>query len=220
MEDIKFMIHACKARMWYVNDFMIPQMTEQGIPRESIRVWLDDTGKGNLISCMDSFLECGKSNGHTWHLQDDILLCRDFVERIRGHPEGVVCGFYYIGFEDFEPQAGRVPAVFMWNSFPCIRIPDRIAGECAEWFYNDARYRDEYQDWVKSGKHDDGFWHDFYIEQHKEDWVFNMKPNLAEHVDYLIGGSVVNKWRGHMCRSSSWEDEELINELKDKLARY
>ena len=60
--------------------------------------------------------------------------------------------------------------------------------------------------------------HDFYVERHPHDWIYNIAPNLVEHVDWLIGGSKANVWRGYICRSSYWEDEYLVNNLIQKLA--
>lgn len=216
---VQIMIHACPSRMWYVDEFLIPSIQEQGI--DNIDLALDDTGKGNLWACIDSFEEAGRHDGDTWHFQDDILLCSDFAERIEEIPDDVVaCGFCHTLYEPFyRPMVGKVPAIFMFNSFPCIRIPNRIAAEFVEWFKTDARYRDNYRDWVKSEIHDDGFWHDFYTEQHPHDYVYNIAPALAEHVDWLIGGSIANDWRGYICRASYWDDEDLITELAKKLAR-
>lgn len=217
MKD-KVLIHACPNRMWYVNEFLIPSLQEQGIT--NIDLALDDTGKGNLWSCIDSFEECSKSPGDTWHLQDDVLPCRDFAEQAEEIPEGIVaCGFCHTLFEPFNrPMAGMQPALFMFNSFPCIRIPNAVAAEFVEWFKTDARFRPEYKNWVESEIHDDGFWHDFYVERHPHDWVYNIAPCLVEHVDWLIGGSISNEWRGYICRASYWEDEYLVDNLIQKLA--
>ena len=214
----RILIHACPDRMWYVTEFLIPSLQEQGI--EDIDLALDDTGKGNLKACIDSFEECGKTQGDTWHLQDDVLICHDFAEQIEEIPAGIVaCGFCHTLFEPFNrPMVGMQPSVFMFNSFPCIRIPNEVAAEFVEWFKTDARYRDEYQNWVSSGIHDDGFWHDFYVEQHPHDFVYNIAPALVEHVDWAIGGSIANEWRGYVCRASYWDDEYLIDNLLQKLA--
>lgn len=215
----KILIHACPARMWYVEEFLIPSLEEQGI--EDIDLALDSTGKGNLQACLDSFAEVGQRPGGTWHLQDDVLIARNFAERIEEFDDGVACGFCHTLFEPFNrPMPGYVPALYMFNSFPCIRIPNEVAAEFIEWYYTDARYRDNYQPWVRSGIHDDGFWHDFYVEKHRHDFVWNIAPNIVEHVDWLIGGSVANEWRGYICRASYWDDpdENLIQELARKLA--
>ena len=164
---MEIMIHACPSRMWYVNDYMIPSLIEQGIPRKEIVVWNDADGMGNLKSCMLSFAECAKYEGDTWHLQDDVLICRDFTERIDIEEDVVVCGFCHTLFEPFNrPMPGYAPAVFMYNSFPCIRIPNRIAGEFVEWLENDAPSRPEYREWLNSQKHDDTLWHYFFEEKH------------------------------------------------------
>ncbi len=80
----KYMIHACLARMWYVEEFLIPSMLEQGIEWESITIWNDAQRRGNLIACMDSFLSLAGSDGGTWHLQDDVIICRDFASLFEG----------------------------------------------------------------------------------------------------------------------------------------
>ena len=215
-DEDKILIHACPKRMWYVEEFLVPQLVEQGLAPE---VWNDADGRGCLESCMQSFREVGKRPGATWHLQDDVIVCRDFADRIRELRDGVVCGTYFSAFGPSEQYVGRVPAAFMWNSFPCIRIPNDIAGECAEWFYTDARFRPEYQEWYRTGKKDDTFWSEFFREVHGDDYVTNVVPSLAEHIDWLIGGSVINVWRGFIARSKFWQDNDLIEELKVKLAR-
>ena len=214
----RILIHACPDRMWYVNEFLIPSLQEQGI--EKIDLAVDWSGKGNLITCLESFEQSGRLDGATWHLQDDVLICHDFAERIQEFDEGVACGFCHTLFEPFnKPMPGYVPPVFMFNSFPCIRIPNEIAAEFVEWYWTDACKRPEYQKWVQSGIHDDGFWHDFYVEQHPHDFVWNIAPSIVEHVDWLIGGSIANDWRGYICRATWWEDEDLVQNLIEKLAR-
>lgn len=216
-----FMIHACPAREWYVNDFMIPAMTEQGIPREDIEVWMDRNNDGCLFSCMKCFHEVGKrGDGDVWHMQDDVLICRDFKERCEALEsfDGIVSGF---GCPEFGPSmsvSGEVPTIFIWFSFQCTRIPNRIAGECAEWFFNDAIYRDKYHDMVESRKCDDSFFYDFLAEEHVEDLRgYNCKPCLVEHVDRIMGGSVVNIWRDYWARAVYWDDEDLLTELKERI---
>ena len=215
----RFMIHACIPREWYVRDYLIPSMVEQGIKEEDIEVWLDRNNDGCLLSAMKAFHECGKRDGGTWHMQDDVVISSDFAEKTREYDDGVVCGYMYRGFELMEPRPGRVPAVFSWNSFPCIRIPNKLAGEFADWFFTDAIYRDNYKEWVDSNKHDDSFWHDFYDECHNDDYAFNLKPSIVDHIDYMLGGSVVNQWRGYRARATFWEDEKVVEELQIKLAR-
>lgn len=194
-------------------------MMEQGIPEENIEVWLDKDRDGCLLSCMKCFQYCGTKGGGRWHLQDDAMIARNFREQTEKYNDGVVTGFMRKEWQGLTPKAGRVPAVYMWNSFLCIRIPDDIAGECAEWFFTDAAYRDTYKDFVDRNNGDDSLWYDFFVERHTEEWVYNIAPSIVEHIDFLIGGSIVNKQRGHEARGDLWEDEEAFEEMRAKLAR-
>lgn len=215
---MKFLIHACPDRIWYVDEFLVPSMLEQGIPLEDITVWNDVDRKGCLQSCMDAFKWCG-TDGGTWHLQDDVIISSDFAQRTRDYDDGVVCGFVN---EIFGPDAsitGSVPACFMWNSFQCIRIPNHIAGECAEWVETEAPKNPKYQGWIAANKFDDSLFAIFFKEKYADMRVVNLKPNIVDHVDYLIGGSVVNRWRGHAARSAYWEDNELVDALKANIEK-
>lgn len=213
---MKYMIHACPQRMWYVNDYLLPSMQAQGI--KDIEIWNDTEGKGNLLACMEAFRACGEREGGTWHLQDDVLISRDFAERTRAPVDGVVCGF---GCQNSGPsmqERGRVPMVFMWYSFPCIYIPNDLARECAAWFFEDAIRRTQYAAQVSDRKHDDWFWREFLLERHKDLWVINLVPNLVEHVDYLIGGTMINQQRRiQINRSAFFKDLDLVEELKSKI---
>ena len=213
---MQYMIHACPQRMWYVKQYLIPSLLTQGV--EDIEVWNDTEGKGNLLACMEAFRACGEREGGTWHLQDDVLISRDFAERTRAPVDGVVCGF---GCQNSGPsmqERGKVPMVFMWYSFPCIHIPNNLAGECAAWFFDDAIRRTQYAAQVSDRKHDDWFWREFLLERHKDLWVINLVPNLVEHVDYLIGGTMINQQRRiQINRSAFFKDLDLVEELKSKI---
>ena len=216
MADV--LIHACPDRKWYIEDFLIPELERQGF---AIRVSYDMEKKGNLQACLDRFKEVSKEPGDTWHLQDDVYPASDFYKRAEEFPDGeILCGFVHTLFEPFNrPMCGRQPAVFMFNSFPCIRIPNSYAGEFVEW-YEEAKTRPNYRDWVQSNKHDDGFFKDFITERHGTEYVWNIVPCLCEHVDYLIGGSITNEWRGYVCRAAYWEEEDRIEELSEKIAHH
>lgn len=216
---MRYMIHACPDRMWYVNEFLIPSMIEQGISKKEIRVWNDEKKKGNLISCMESFRWCGKHPaGGTWHIQDDVLLSRHFASVTREKDEGVVYGFANEYFRDNIHIYGRVYPPDMWHSFQCVRIPDEIAGECAAWFFAGGWEEDpELLPFVKIGNGDDSCFHSFFVRYHGRETAHNFKPNIVEHVDLLVGGSVANQWRGFWARAAWWDEEELVEELKERL---
>lgn len=215
------MIHACPERMWYVKQFLIPSMLKQGIKHSEIIVWNDRDHIGNLKSCLQSFASCGGMPGGTWHLQDDVLLSREFAEQTRKHSgERIVCGFCYVGYENGTPITGEVFPALMWNSsFPCIYIPNRIAEEFVRWYYFEALPDPDYSDWIQSGKMDDTFFCSFYTAKHPNNIVLNLAPHLVEHVDYIIGGSTINTWRGHTTRAYYFDDEELVEELTREVVK-
>lgn len=216
----QYIIHACLEREWYVREYLIPSMLEQGIHEDQIDLWLDVNRDGNLFSCMKCFKFCGENDkGGRWHLQDDVVIARDFRERTEEHDNGIVAGFAREEWQTLTMKSGYVPAVYLWNSFQCIRIPDEIAGECAEWFFNDAAYRDTYKEAVSRNKMDDSLFYDFITERHLGDTVLNLEPSLVDHIDFLLGGSVINRERNGAARGDRWQDEEAFEKLKDKLAR-
>lgn len=213
------MIHACPRREWYVNDYLVPSLIEQGIDPENIAVWLDSDGIGNLASCIESFAQCAKEKGDTWHLQDDVIVCRDFAERIKNVPPGLALGFCVDIYERGAIVEGKTTAQYMWeSSFPCIKIPNELGGEFVDWIINTAPKRPELRKLTSTGKKDDTLFWIFMQENHKDMPVINIAPHLVDHVDWLIGGSIINQWRGHIVRSCRWTDENLIEELKRKLA--
>lgn len=213
--DIKVMIHACPARMWYVDGFLVPELRRQGA--EHIEIWCDTEKKGNLAACMEAFA-ARTGDGGTWHIQDDVLLCRDFVRRAREHDSGVVYGFCCEAFTDDPCVTGVNSVEDAWHSFQCVRIPDSYARDCAAWLDGEGRQHEHYPLWVSSGKMDDAVFRAYLIEKHGRETVMNLRPNLVEHVDWIIGGSVLHPWRGYIARAAFWDDEDLVRELKQAVA--
>lgn len=206
-------------RAWYVRDYLVPSMLEQGIDKNHIEIWLDTEYKGNLKSCLESFAECGNRHGGRWHMQDDVVISSDFKQITEEYDSGIVSGFMRKDWQTFTPRSGIVPGLFMFNSFQCIRIPDLICKEFIEWFYSDAIKRKEYQKKIKENKYDDWFFAEFIKEKHSGDLMINLDPSIVDHIDFLLGGSVINKWRGHFARGDLWKDNDAYNKMKDKLAR-
>ena len=60
---MRYMIHAAPPRMWYVEDFLIPSMTAQGIQDEEITIWNDEKMEGNLPSFLASMRDCAGQPG-------------------------------------------------------------------------------------------------------------------------------------------------------------
>ena len=208
----KYLIHACNSRMWYVENFIVPSMIEQGIGEDDITVYNDVNGDG----CLKSFIESSKKHCHgngTWHLQDDIAICRDFKKRTEELDNGIVCGFACTFDTEVKPGKRKVEEG-MWWSFPCIRIPDNIMQNCVSWVDTYVWRDPQYGRYVKSKKYDDLIFKIFVENYYPTEEVLSLAPNLVDHVDYLLGGSVINKQRTLKdVRSLYWDDTELIQDL-------
>ena len=207
--------------MWYVEGFLVPSMIEQGIPEEEITIWNDTEGVGNLRSCLDSFASLKDIPGGTWHLQDDVLISRNFAAETRKNTgDKIVCGFCCSRWETGTPVTGEVFPVKMWNSsFPCIYIPNKITEQFVRWFYETAANDPDYEKWISTGKMDDTIFHEFCVQERSNQKVINLAPHLVEHVDYIIGGSTVNQWRGYLARGYYFDDDQLIEELTEKVVK-
>lgn len=210
----KYLIHAIPQRMWYVNEYLIPSMTDQGISQDDISVVCDTEKKG----CLEMFMQsCQKlpKKGYTWHLQDDVIISSRFREETEKRRSGIVCGLSTVYDHGNPPGIVKDPTK-MWYSFPCIRIPNDIAHECASWFYNDVvpdKSNTEYQQMIRSKKYDDSFFR-AYIENYRTDVrILNLAPNIVDHIDYLIGGMVANKGRAKNPISVFWYEPELTDKL-------
>lgn len=207
----KYIIHACPERMWYVYEYLIPSMKQQGIFDQDITVKCDNERLGNLESYMKSFQYMDDEDG-TWHITDDVIICRRFKEITELYDDGIVCGFSVFPTN----KVGLVNYSDMWWSFPCIRIPNYLARECAKWFYSYAINQDEYKKRIESKIDDDWFFKEFLRLNYPDIKVLNLQPSIVDHVDYLIGGSLV---RGCIVkiRAKYFDDQDLVKALEKKL---
>ena len=207
----KIIIHTYPARLWYVKKYLIPSLIAQGA--KNIIIANDKYHVGNLLSFVMSLKDCGDA----WHLQDDVIVCSNFIERIKTY-DGLCCGFVASNFDYHQKITGEVKPASMWFSFPCIRIPGSIAEHFYNWFYSED-YSKRYQKMINSGKMDDLVFIEFLKDFYPDMKVINIKPNLIDHIDYLIGGSVANQGRRGIVKAFYFEEPELVEELKQKLAR-
>lgn len=214
------MIHTCIPRKWYVTDYLVPSLLEQGILKENIYIWLDKDKEGCLKSCIKAFTECGKYSGNTWHLQDDILICHDFAKRTQNIKTDLACGFCCDILEKSEIIKGKTTVKHMWeSSFPCIKIPNKIAKEFVKWIDDTSKEREDIAKYANTGKWDDILFRIFMLENHSDMEIENIIPHLVEHIDELIGGSIINRWRKFKTYGTFFKDHYLVNELKIKLTK-
>ena len=215
---MRIMIHAVPERMWYVRGFLLPDLLSQGIAEEEITLWLDEEGKGNLIACMEAFAALADVPGGTWHLQDDVLPSSRFAQRARENDEGLVYGFCCPQSDDDPGLTGTVYPPDAWHGFPCVRIPNELAGECAQWFYSRQWIEaPELLPLAKAGKGDDAFFHTFFELRHGRETAVNLAPNIVEHVDWLLGGSTMHPWRPYLARAALWDEPGAVERLRERL---
>lgn len=209
-------IHACPQRMWYVNDFLIPELKRQGI--HDIIVWNDTYGWGNLRSFINSckFVKDCLGSGSTWHLQDDVLLSETFSERIKecGNNNVIYNGFCSKVDKHLVSKIGYQMFPNNWLSFQCTKIPNELMAEFPEWFEHVCIRNGSYSSYVSKGKYDDTLFWAFMSQCHKSFRCYNIVPNLVEHIDYLINGSIVNKQRKTMHVSAHWNEIDRIEQMK------
>lgn len=215
----KYMIHTCDQRKWYVNKYLIPSMLEQGIQKDEIIVAVDSNNMGILYSTMQMFDWIGRTQDWStmmWHLQDDVIISSDFKQLAETLYGDIICGF--CSMYDRSRKFGLVEKEQMWYSFPCIGIKNYYAKDCADWFFEKAIFESENKDKLKTGKYVDLFFRE-YIQQHnKPIRIFNSNPNLVDHIDFLIGGSIVNSARDEkQVRSLYWKEQEKVRILGQKL---
>lgn len=214
---MNYLIHACASRLWYVYKYLVPSMIAQGIDKNDIFVHLDSSKKGNLFSFMDSLKILDEAVG-TWHLQDDVLIARVFAEDTKRYfnSKSIVCGF--CSKYDKNMGKGTVRPDAMWYSFPCIYIPNKYAKEFYQWWENKPNLPAWVNSYISQKKGDDTLFRYYAEEINTDITAINHYPNLVEHIDYLIGGSLVNPTRNDKwIRATYFQDNDLVEELKQSL---
>lgn len=227
------MIHAVPERLWYVKEYLLPQLLEQQIERKDIFIYVDEHKQGNLASCLNSFAKTAAAHGGTWHLQDDIFLSSHFgqitkkMSNDKEYKNLVICG-YTFEQGDNNNHFGKVYPTKIWYSFPCIYIPNKIVKEFLKWMENPIEKEYSIKTWKspyyykETGKFDDVLFRMFLECQYENKQIaYNLKPNLVEHIDYLIGGSIINKTNSglNFAKAKYFEEQDRVQQLEQKLKR-
>lgn len=219
---MKYLIHTCNKRLWYVKKYLIPSMIKQGIENSDIIIYLDKYNKGNLTSYLNSckYIRDHIEDDLIWHLQDDVLICKDFkikTETLSSKAD-IVCGFCCFYFDESKYYFTGLHRVnYMWLSFPCIMIHKKLTTGFIDWFELNVVSGKIYQDKYKTNRMDDFFFITYIRTRHARTDCYNVLPNLVEHIDYLIGNSTLHP--GKICKSIWFEDKYLVDNLKIKLKK-
>lgn len=217
-----YLIHACNKRFWYVKEYLIPSMMLQGIPAENIFVYRDYNELGNLRAFIDScnriVYKC-ELNGidGVWHLQDDVIISEDFANKTQLYDNGIVCGFTCA--YDKQPEEGyfQIYEHKMWFSFPCMRIPTAILKNFANWANLNLWQSKYFKGMVRRNNSDDMVFREWIYDNYPSTTHLNLAPNIVNHIDKYLGGSLSNPQRDPAQDTMSifWEDRgELANVMK------
>lgn len=218
---MKYMIHTYTARLWYVQGYLIPSMIEQGIKEEDIILWLDDKGWGNLTSWNKSceyIRDNFPANEGMWHLQDDVLIARNFYEKTKNHDKRIIgVGFRNAIYNLSEAAlVGKQRMYDLAYSFPCIFIPNNLMQGYLEFFQEEVVEGGKYKKMYERNRGDDYFFY-LYLKAYKPTLdVYNYDPCLVEHICYLIGGSTLYV-RKKEVRAYNFKDIDLIQRFEEDL---
>lgn len=224
-KGFRYMIHACPKRMWYVNDFLVPAMKDQGIKEKDIYIWNDDKGMGNLksfVASMKYVKDNCPADDSIWHIQDDVLLA-SYFKAVTEKISIVAYGFCNSAWNrDHMYHTGEVPLNHSWTSFQAVCIPNRVAAQFYDWFQKEtAPGHFRLMPWTKSGKCDDTIFKIFLDEKHPVETVFNVRPNVVEHIDYIIGGSTLSDRDKDGIRCATyWDEWDRTKEFKKQIEEY
>ena len=183
-------------------------------------VLIDLTNKGNLKSCIDNFeyaLRISDEKEYVWFLQDDVILSSRFAEitqELEKYDYPVICGFASCYDCDEDDDKEYTYPKKMWYSFPCMRIQNWVLKEFLEWYKNNQEKLKKY---IEENKYDDTIFKQFLEEEHSNMRIKLIIPNLVDHIDYLLGGSITNPGREIRVRSKYWNENSLVEELERKL---
>jgi hypothetical protein len=215
---IKVLIHACNQRLWYVHKYLVPSLKAQGI--DDVQIFLDKDHLGCVFACMKCFSEL-TGDGHTWHLQDDVVIAENFKELAESYEwfNGIVCGIR-TRYDEGRPDGDGTPMVdkgAMWSSFPCIRIPDTLAKSCAFSFEHSSYY----DKWRKTNRGDDMIFRKFLRRSVPDAPYINAIPNLVDHIDYLLGWSTSEvKAKRKLPSRALHFDPSVAEKLSAKLCNF
>ena len=220
---MKYMIHSYPKRMWYVNEYLIPSMKAQGIKDEDIIVWNDEEYHGNLGGYIDSYnwiVETQNMNDGIWHLCDDVIISRDFKKRSEEVGLDICCGFISHISNPYEYNStGLQPMKNICFSSPCIYIPNRYVYGFIRWFNKVVVKQGKYYDKYVANMFDDWFFVTYLKSECKTHLVNNMKPSLVDHIDYLIGGTIVQGADYPIITAYDFQDKDLVEKLKQDLEK-
>lgn len=197
---------------------MIPCFKRYGV--EDIIISNDE----KMIGQLNAWTDCARQiinekfdYDGTWHLEDDVVPCKNFKELSENLPEtaDVIQGFITDNkLFDFNGTTGITGIENLPYGTQCIYIPNR-------YLKGFIRFVDEY---VKTGNYRarqyncgtlyaDAVFRTYMRKYHKNATVNNLDSCMVEHVDYLIGGRSVKKQVLHNTKARKFDNYYEVERL-------
>lgn len=211
---MNYLIRTTNKRLWYVKKFLIPEMLKHGIKENEIYTYKDNSGNlSSFINMCNWYYKSHRIDEFVWILQDDVMISDDFHEITFNYRKTEANGFCS-GVDNIN-NSGYVPFTNSWLSFQCKNFRVDKIELFLDWYKTKVRYDDRIKQLVSTNKHDDLIYQCFEKEVFKDNnFIWNLSPNLVEHVDDLVGGSLVNKSREFEIKSQNFKNKEKIKNLK------
>ena len=112
----------------------------------------------------------------------------------------------------------------MWFSFPCIRIPTTILRAFVDWANVNLWQGKYFKNVIRRNNSDDLVFREWVYDNYPDMTHLNLSPNIVNHIDKYLGGSVCNQQRDKDQDTMSifWNDtgelQSVMKFLLDKQA--
>lgn len=222
---MKYIMRSYIERRWYVENFLLPSMYNQGIKPEDIEVFEDDGTLGNLMGfvyVMDYIAKNHDPNEGLWHIQDDIVICKNFAEiNQNANPKFLTCGFASSLGDGYEKvkKTGWQTMNNSWMSFQAVLIPNKYCAHFVKWFNDRVVKGGLFRKRYALNKPDDFFFHWFITHEYPDDLAYNMCPNIVNHVDNIVG-AYCNPQNTGKNISYYWLEDDLISQLRKDVNEF
>lgn len=216
---ILYVIHTSPKRIDFVNKYMIPCFKRYGI--KDIYVWNDE----KMIGQLDAWTDCArwiveeKSDFcGTWHLEDDVIPCKEFKRLSESLPAmaEIIQGFITENKDfDFNGTLGVSTVKDLSYGTQCIYIPNsflkgfiQFVDEYVKTYnYRAGQYR-------RGTLYADAVLRAYLRRYHKDATICNPDSCMVEHIDYLIGGRSVKKQKLYTTKARKFDNYYEVERLK------
>lgn len=214
-----YVIHTSPKRTEFVNEYMIPSFLEQGIKPI---VWNDAEMVGQLpawVDCAKWILENYNIYDGTWHLEDDVVLCKDFRKKTEelSNRTNIVQGFRCKWFsKNLYELTGMQPVKNLMPGSQCIFIPNYYLIDFVRFFDEKIKTGQFLKsEWDRGVLYSDNAFKRYLKKNFPDAEINQLEDSLVDHVDYLLGGSSMNVNREHLvCRAVKFDNCEEVLRLE------